>query len=801
METLRAQFQSYAVNFLLDPKFLQDGLVLLSRVIDLESSSRECIVFHPQHPPIHSIRESCENLVYLKVWDESQQSSFDEQGGRLILSRTARLYAGQTQNFQTRERSRQGYLRDLGEATWNICYVHGLENQYQRDAFEVAHIAYNFVMFGMQQVNRSPYGRYWYNNIDPNANVDHITADQYTRYSGWTTWRNTCLVGSAPPPTFFSNPNYLELLEREPSPLIDFTQFPPSAWGGLARFLDNIGVDQPHFVDHYPRMPCDRMHDWDPIVSTMDRANADRQLRANLNRHGFSLAIMLGHRPTRMAAEGGSANYLSRVGGKLTATRLPNGRIGLLLWIIDPSHLRFINNNITVYDQIFGFVPIVVNVLEMALQSMGILAHSDGEKQVSSAGLTYNQAQALIDWYNSSIVGNQLMSLMERYRRQLINLRNHESVSVSIFQPWSDISSFNPPIIDISNFALPVIPGTVITDSSSKDNAQRVISEEDMWDDRRFDTKIMRRCKLRHSSFDFEDQSTRQSMISAERLRLYEELRQGLLSKNKKNGTFLPLQDEPLDQQLGRCWDEHYRRRVATSSHEAATICTCTRCSSIITKVLQSGKLVLENGCRCQFKLLNRKRKLSVGLQFVHGVYPGYFPNNNVFLMLLQDLPAKSMVLNVKQLMAMLVQTIRTCPTNPQARTLESLFGSSFEAMERFLLQPNKELAHSQSAIVLALKRAFDDIPTGQYPVKVLSRPAIRLEIAAYTKKRALKVDLYAFGECSSWSVERILQAEDLNFLSYQDELSKMVGNANTSSREDNVLTRPSAAYRLIEQP
>lgn len=427
METLRAQFQSYAANFLLDPKFLQDGLVLLSRVIDIESSSRNSIVFHPQHPPIHSVLNSCENLVYLKVWDQSQQSVFDEEAGRLILSRSAKLYAGQTQNFQVRERSRQGYLRALGDATWNICYMHSLENQYQRDAFEVAHIAYNFVMFGTQQLNKSPFGRYWYNNIDPHADIDSITANQYTRYSGWTAWHNTCLVGSAPPPTFFSNPNYLELLEREPSPLIDFTQFPPSAWGGLARFLDNIGVDQPHFVDHYPGMPCDRMHDWDPIVSTMDKVNADHQLRAMLNHHGLTLAVMLGHRPTRLAAEGGSANYLSRLGGKLTATRLPNGRVALLLWIIDPSHSRFINPALTAYDQIFDFVPIVVNTLEMAMRSIGGVNISIENERLGSTGLSFDQAQTIIAWYSTSLVGTQLITLMEEYRKQLIHLRDNQA--------------------------------------------------------------------------------------------------------------------------------------------------------------------------------------------------------------------------------------------------------------------------------------------------------------------------------------------------------------------------------------
>ncbi|KAM3581316.1 hypothetical protein VKS41_006142 [Umbelopsis sp. WA50703] len=770
METLRAQFISYAKNFIIDTKFLQDGLVLLSRVINIDASSRDCIVFHRQHPQIHSVSDSCENLVYLKVWDDSQRSGFDEEGGRLILSRAARLYAGQTQDFQARERSRQRYLQDLGAATWNICYVHGLENQYQHDAFEVAHIAYNFVMFGTQQLNKSLYGRYWYNNIDPSANVDQITADQYTRYSGWTSWRFTCLVGTAPPAGFFQNPNYVELLEREPSPLIDFSQFPPSSWGGLARFLQTTGSDQPHFFNHYPGMPCDRMHDWDPVVSTKDKVDADHQLRASLNHNGFSLAVMLGHRPTRLAAEGGSSNYISRLGGKLTATRLPNGRVALLLWMIDPSHLRFINSSVTVYDQIFSFVPIVINVLEMLLQSMGIQSHSSDNKNVLGAGVLCAQAQSIIDWYNSSAIGLQLKSLMEIYRRQLINLRDDgEPIESAPVQLWSDILSFNPPNINISSCVDPSVDFIKTTGVSLSDSANEHVTQEDMWDDKRFDTKIMRRCRLLDRTFDFQDELTKQAIISSERLRVYYDLRQSLLIKNTSSGEFVPSQDEPLDRQIERCWEEHYRRRVATSSHDNAT-------------VLQNGKLVFENGCRCEYKQPYRKRKLSLGLQFVIGVYPGYFPENNIFCMLVQDLPSKNLVLNVKQLMSLLVQLIRTCKTNPQASTLQREFGASFEAMERFLLQPNSEAAHLQSGIVLAFKRAFEDIPIGPYPVKVLSRPPNQLEVAAYTKKRAWKIDLYAFGECSLWSTDRILQAEDLDFLDYKTELLQMAGASSVNT-------------------
>jgi len=46
MEALQPLFDSYAKNFLIDTKFIQDGLTLLSRVIDFDASTRELIVFH-----------------------------------------------------------------------------------------------------------------------------------------------------------------------------------------------------------------------------------------------------------------------------------------------------------------------------------------------------------------------------------------------------------------------------------------------------------------------------------------------------------------------------------------------------------------------------------------------------------------------------------------------------------------------------------------------------------------------------------------------------------------------------------
>lgn len=49
----------------------------------------------------------------------------------------------------------------------DICINHRIESQYHRDALQVALIAYNFLIFGFNQINRSPYANNWYNNVDP----------------------------------------------------------------------------------------------------------------------------------------------------------------------------------------------------------------------------------------------------------------------------------------------------------------------------------------------------------------------------------------------------------------------------------------------------------------------------------------------------------------------------------------------------------------------------------------------------------------------------------------------------------
>jgi hypothetical protein len=64
--------------------------------------------FSPKFPYFpHHMREYYCNLVYLKVWDREQGCGFDEDKYNLTLSPSTSMYAGQTNDFHARERSRQ----------------------------------------------------------------------------------------------------------------------------------------------------------------------------------------------------------------------------------------------------------------------------------------------------------------------------------------------------------------------------------------------------------------------------------------------------------------------------------------------------------------------------------------------------------------------------------------------------------------------------------------------------------------------------------------------------------------------
>jgi hypothetical protein len=75
--------------------------------------------------------------------------------------------------------------------------------------------------------------------------------------------------------------------------------------------------------------------------------------------------------------------------------------------------------------------------------------------------------------------------------------------------------------------------------------------------------------------------------------------------------------------------------------------------------------------------------------------------------MLQKCLPEASTVTNAKELMVLLITTIRTAPGNAHAITLERLFGNCFDGVLEYADQRDSVAAKAQSAIVLALKRAL----------------------------------------------------------------------------------------------
>jgi hypothetical protein len=88
MNKLRNCFTAYAATFFIDQRFMQHGLLLLSRIIDLEASTRNVIQFQqaPVEYPHLIALDKCRNLVYLRVWDASNMTIFERDTMTLTLS-------------------------------------------------------------------------------------------------------------------------------------------------------------------------------------------------------------------------------------------------------------------------------------------------------------------------------------------------------------------------------------------------------------------------------------------------------------------------------------------------------------------------------------------------------------------------------------------------------------------------------------------------------------------------------------------------------------------------------------------
>jgi hypothetical protein len=357
-------------------------------------------------------------LVYLKVWDVNYGSTFNGMEQTLTLHPRAMIYAGQTQNWQARERVLQGYVQANGEPNIHICYKHRIDNAYHRDALEVALICWNFLTFGLAQINKSPYGNNWYNQISPNVHVVDISTEHYNSYSGWTTWRYAILVGTAPPRGLLQNPAYRQRLTDANDPFIDFSELPPLRWGGVARFLERLGLPGfPRFINHYPNQACERMSDWSSTMTTQEIAAADERLVQSLQEHHGSLAVILGHRPTRLSARASSGRYMMNLCGQLTGYNLPNGKAILLLWMLDPSPEWRVTWDKRTRNTIFQLLPFAINVIERILHTMGVTSQD--------VGISAHQLASIIEWYDSSPIGLKIKGLVETFRQEWVNARDH----------------------------------------------------------------------------------------------------------------------------------------------------------------------------------------------------------------------------------------------------------------------------------------------------------------------------------------------------------------------------------------
>lgn len=296
--------------------------------------------------------------------------------------------------------------------------------------------------------------------------------------------------------------------------------------------------------------------------------------------------------------------------------------------------------------------------------------------------------------------------------------------------------------------------------------------------DKKFDTRIRRRCKERSPRFDFLSDVGRANEIAIECFTYGQEFRETVFRQRKRDGIFKPTRGETAEAQLKRCWRELWNQRISSSSHYASTKCTCTRCGMILDKVLQDNghKLVLANGCPCQANSKEKVYHLSLGWQFVIGNFSKSFPRDNIFYLLYDKLPMEDCVLNAKQLMALLVRTIREYPENPQGMALSRRHGKGFDTILAFAKHKNWAQSHSQTGIMTGLRNAFQELPQSEHVVKIGYRPATSFEADYFQSGSVLRMmPLYAFGKACLWPTDSLYLLEDFDLYDYRATLRRLV--------------------------
>jgi hypothetical protein len=301
-----------------------------------------------------------------------------------------------------------------------------------------------------------------------------------------------------------------------------------------------------------------------------------------------------------------------------------------------------------------------------------------------------------------------------------------------------------------------------------------------IFDDKKFDTKLRRRCMAKNKLFDFLSNEQKAYLLSQECLQLGDEFRNTMLESQIGNGRFQPWPEETREDQVTRCWREHYDQRIATPSAEGSIACTCTRCSRIIHKVLQGNnrELVLENGCQCEVGNPYPLKHLTAGWQFVVGEHPNYFPENNIFMLLAQSLPSERvLVVNGKQMQAMFVRTIRQFPAHPQSIQLTNDYGGCFNQLLVYGRQSSPAASRLQTSVTNALKTAFQGLVIDGRSVRVIYRDPKEFEKSAYTRGSVFsRLALYIFGDAGNMNNADIEKLENVDFLNYRSTLALMRG-------------------------
>ncbi|KAG2183190.1 hypothetical protein INT43_006185 [Umbelopsis isabellina] len=163
--------------------------------------------------------------------------------------------------------------------------------------------------------------------------------------------------------------------------------------------------------------------------------------------------------------------------------------------------------------------------------------------------------------------------------------------------------------------------------------------------------------------------------------------------------------------------------------------------------------------------------------EFIVGDFHDTYPRENIFRLLFNNLPREDCVLNAKQLMVLLIQTIQKFPDNPQAKTLSERYHKCFDGILTYSRHPNMSQSYSQTAIMNGLKNAFQGLVHNGEPVKIGSRPATSFEAGAYTNGSVLRrMPLYAFGMASLWPMISLWKLEDYEYLEYRPTLIRMAG-------------------------